>query len=316
MQNSTSEDEKRALIIGAASLDVIGRPLGMPELGTSNPARVRSAYGGVARNVAENLARLGQPASLISVVGKDHLGQQILAHTRAAGVDVSGCIQVSSHNTAAYLAVQDENGDLYFGLDDMRILQSLTSQYLRSLRKKFLQSSLVFTDANLTPSALRTVFSLGKYLNIPVCADATTTVLSERLKKFIPDIYMLTANRNEASALLENKIVVEDRSSALQAAREFIRMGVEVAVIQIAEGGVCYATSETSGHVPAVLTQIVDSTGAGDALTATIIFGLLNDLEIDEAVRLGVTAASLTMTHPTSIIPNLSLELLYDNLVI
>jgi len=64
------------------------------------------------------------------------------------------------------------------------------------------------------------------------------------------------------------------------------------------------------------LTKIVDSSGAGDALTATTIFGLLNDLGIDEAIRLGVTAASLTLTNPTTTLAELSLELLYGNLVI
>jgi pseudouridine kinase len=316
MRPTEIDQEKRLLVIGAASLDVIGRPQTFPEVGTSNPALVRTAYGGVARNVAENIARLGQPVSLISVVGRDHLGHQILKHTQSAGVDIHACLQVEDFNTAAYLAVQDENGDLYFGLDDMRIIKRLTPRYLHTQKKLFLQSNMIFTDANLSPAALRTLVTMSEKSGIPICADATTTSLSVRLKPFIANIFMLTANRHEAAALLDNQFSVDDQPSALRAAREFVKMGVKVAVVPIAEGGVCYAISEISGHIPAVLTKIVDSTGAGDALTATTIFGLLNDLEIDEAVRLGVTAASLTLAHPTSIIPELSLELLYQHLVI
>ena len=80
--------------------------------------------------------------------------------------------------------------------------------------------------------------------------------------------------------------------------------------------GVCYATSETSGHVPALRSSVIDPTGVGDALTATVIFGLLNDIPIDDAVRLGVTAASLTLQHRGTVLPDLSLEKLYDQLVI
>ena len=316
MQYSEINHEKRVLVIGASSLDVIGRPQGVLVAGTSNPAVVRTDYGGVARNVSENIARLGQPVSLITVVGKDRLGQQVLEHTQSAGVEIGACLQVGKCNTAAYLAVQDEKGDLYFGLDDMRILKRLTSRYLRSQEKIFQQSSLVFIDANLSSAAMSTIFTLAGQLGIPVCADATSTSLSGCLKPFLDKIYLLTANRYEASALLDEKFRVMDPPSGLRAAREFIKMGVEVAVIPIAEGGVCYATSETSGHVPAVLTKIVDSSGAGDALTATTIFGLLNDLGIDEAIRLGVTAASLTLTNPTTTLAELSLELLYGNLVI
>ena len=87
-------------------------------------------------------------------------------------------------------------------------------------------------------------------------------------------------------------------------------------VIALAAFGVCYATSETSGYIPAIRTEILDPTGAGDALTATVLFALLNDMPIDDAVRLGVSAASLTLRYPGSVVPDLSLEKLYDHLVI
>ncbi|MFN7036771.1 MAG: carbohydrate kinase family protein [Bellilinea sp.] len=316
MDMDSFHPDKRVLVIGAASLDVLGQPIGVPEPGTSNPAHVRTSFGGVARNVAEKLARLGQPVALVAAVGKDDLGSQLLSHTASAGVDVSHCLQVSDAGTAAYIAILDEKGNLYYGLDDMSILRHISSAYLRSLADLFSESALVFVDANLAPATLRTVFSLAKRHNIPVCADATSTPLAKRIGNHLPRLFLLNANRSEASALLDNRIEVNDMTSALAAAREFVRLGVEIAVIPIGEGGVCYATSQTSGHIPAVLTRIVDSIGAGDALTATTLFGILNDMDIDEAIRLGVTAASLTLTHTGAVVPNLSLELLYDRLII
>jgi pseudouridine kinase len=66
--------------------------------------------------------------------------------------------------------------------------------------------------------------------------------------------------------------------------------------------------------VPAVQTEIVDPTGAGDALTAAVLFARLNDIPLDEAVRLGASAAALTLRTTGSVVPDLSLELLYDQL--
>jgi pseudouridine kinase len=60
----------------------------------------------------------------------------------------------------------------------------------------------------------------------------------------------------------------------------------------------------------------VNTTGAGDALTAGVIFGLLNGVPLDEALRLGVSAATLTLRSRESVVPELSQELLYDELVI
>jgi pseudouridine kinase len=68
--------------------------------------------------------------------------------------------------------------------------------------------------------------------------------------------------------------------------------------------------------VPAIACDIVDQTGAGDALTAAVVFGLLNDLPIVEAVRLGTSAAALTLQSRETVRPDLSLEKLYDQLVI
>jgi len=78
--------------------------------------------------------------------------------------------------------------------------------------------------------------------------------------------------------------------------------------------GVCYATPDGSGHVPAVNTQVVDRTGAGDALTAGVVFGLINGFPVDEAVRLGAAAAALTLRHDNSVCQTMSLDCLYDAL--
>ena len=66
--------------------------------------------------------------------------------------------------------------------------------------------------------------------------------------------------------------------------------------------------------VPCAVLSI--GTGAGDAMTAALLFGLLNDIELDDAIRLGVSAASLTLRHPGSVYPELSLEGLYDQLLV
>jgi pseudouridine kinase len=82
----------------------------------------------------------------------------------------------------------------------------------------------------------------------------------------------------------------------------------------MAAAGVSYASAESSGHVRALQVEVVDPTGAGDALSAAVIFGLLNEIPLDESVRLGVSAAALTLRTRGSVAPELSLELLYEQL--
>lgn len=312
----TASSDKRLLVLGAATLDTVGRPFENLQPGTSVPGQVRPSFGGVARNVAENLARLGLPVSLISAVGDDPIGRQLLEYTAKIGVDTSACLRVGDYGTASYIALLGKEGDLRYGLDDMRILSCLSAEYIKSQAALFQSASLIFVDANLSTPALRAVFQLARRAKLPIFADATSVSLAPKLLPFLPRLTFLTANRLEATALLQGAVEVNDRFSALEAARTFVRMGVQIAIIALAEFGVCYATSETSGHVPAIRTRVIDPTGAGDAMTAAIIFGLTNGMDIDEAVRLGVSAASLTLSHPGSVSPQLSLESLYERLII
>ena len=60
----------------------------------------------------------------------------------------------------------------------------------------------------------------------------------------------------------------------------------------------------------------MDSTGTGDAVTAAIMFGLLNDLPVVEAIRLGAAAAAITLQTTETVVPDLSLDMLYDHLIV
>jgi pseudouridine kinase len=99
-------------------------------------------------------------------------------------------------------------------------------------------------------------------------------------------------------------------------ARTLVTLGVEIAVVTLGEAGLAYADSNGGGYINALNTQVVDTTGAGDAFTGAMIFGLMNDVPIDEAMRLGITAASLTLQTTETVVPNLSQELLYSHLVV
>ncbi len=302
------------LVLGAAGLDMVGRLEAELRPAASNPARIRSSYGGVARNVAENLARLGQPVRLITVLGNDRTGDEILAHTAAAGVEMSAVLRTDEYPTGSYMGIVDKGGKLQFAVDDMRLLEALTPQYLKEQEALFKASSMVFVDANLPVKSLRAAVSLARRAKIPICADTASSTLAERLVKFLPKFYLVTANSKEAGILTGLSFEAADRDAASEAARALVNQGVRIALVTLAEYGVVYATSETTGHIPAIRTPISDPTGAGDAMTAAVLFALLNDIELDDAIRLGVSAASLTLRHPGSVYPELSLEALYDQL--
>ncbi|MER3401423.1 MAG: ribokinase [Thermoflexus sp.] len=313
-QAEEGRGERPVLVIGAAGLDLKGYATGALRLGATNPGQVRRSVGGVARNIAENLARLGQPVFLISAVADDEAGCWVLERTRGAGVEISHVAVVPQGRTGTYLAVLDEQGNLVVAVDDMGILETITPRYLQDRRSLFEQAAMVVLDANLSPAALRSAIRLARRCGVPVAADPTSPTLAMRLRPFLPELFLVTPNAAEAEAL--TGLPASNIDEALFAARYLTALGVQVAIITMAEMGLVYAAGDLSGHIPALRTEIVDFTGAGDALTAAVIFALLHEIPVEEAVRLGVAAAALTLRSRETVSPELSLERLYEQLVI
>jgi pseudouridine kinase len=133
------------------------------------------------------------------------------------------------------------------------------------------------------------------------------------VRPHLDQIHLIVPNLQEAQILVG---AADETLDAQEMAMRLVEMGVEVAIITLAELGLYYATSDERGRVPALQRDIVDLTGAGDALIAAVIFAMLNDIPISEAVRIGISAAALTIQCPETVCPDLSLDRLYDELVI
>jgi pseudouridine kinase len=312
--NFSASPDLPVLVIGAAGVDVVGQVYDPLQSGTSTPAEIRFSFGGVARNVAENLARLGHPVRLITTVGSGYFGDQLLQQIANTGVDITYSIR-TDEPTSSYIAVLVQ-GEKQFALDDMRGISALTPAYLRRHYPVFKESALLFVDSNLPEATLKTIFYQARRARLPVVADPTSKILAPRLSPYLNQLVMITPNSSEAAVYCKQDFADADQSQAIDAAKYLVSRGVVLSIITLAEFGVVYATSETSGSIPAIHTEIEDPTGAGDALTAAVIFALLNDIPLDDAIRLGVSAASLTLRHRGAVTPDLSLENLYDQLVI
>lgn len=307
---------EQILVVGATLLDSRGKPDAGLAPGTSNPAQIRVTRGGTARNVAENLGRLGADVRLISAVGDDMTGHRLVSQTSESGVDTELVQILKGEHTGAYIAVLEENGSLSVALDDVRVLRHITPGYLDRQRSLFKEADMVMMDGSLTPDAMATVVRLcGKYSK-PLCADPSSARLAYKLRPFLDRFHLIVPNEWEAAELCEVDFDGHDPEASLDLARCLVGKGVANVVVTLANFGLDYATTSETGYIPANYAEMVDSTGTGDAVTAAIMFGMLNDLPAIEAIRLGAAAASLTLQTDETVVPDLSLDMLYDHLIV
>ena len=106
----------RLVVCGGALVDLTARPLSRAvrlARGDSTPGTLEQTFGGVGRNIAEAMGRMGAAPALFCTVGADAHGAALLAHAKAAGVDVSGAERAPlGAATSTYTCLLDGDGEV------------------------------------------------------------------------------------------------------------------------------------------------------------------------------------------------------------
>jgi pseudouridine kinase len=306
---------EHVLVVGGTLTDVKGKPLRGLAPGTSNPGRIQFSRGGTARNVAENLGRLGAEVVLISAIGADLIGESMIRRTADTGVDTSHVIVVPDATTGTYIALLDDDGSLAVALDDVTVMDQITPEYLQEREALFAEAKIILVDGSLNDSTLEAAFQLATEHRKPICADPSSARMAHRLRSYLSRLHLVVPNELEAAMLCDKDYEEYDPEASQEMALQLNRQGANIAVVTLRNFGLMYATDGEYGFIPPRFSEMVDSTGTGDALTAAILFGLVNEFKVTECMRLGAAAAGLTLQSEETVVPDLSLDLLYDHLV-
>jgi pseudouridine kinase len=291
--------------IGGAHIDRRGVLRAPAVIGTSNPAEVRLDFGGVARNVAHNLVRLGCAVTLVSRVGGDESGRSVMHHVADAGIDTSLFTVSETRGTASYTAILEPGGELVIGLADMDIYDELTPDLLAPALPRLREHALWFLECNLPAAAIAWLLEAAG--EIPVAVDAISIAKSRKLAPLLPRIPLLFCNTAQAVTIAA---MDDPCPSVANAARALHRAGARAGVVSSGARGIVVWCGDDVAAMPAVKATPRDVTGAGDALVAGTLFGLSQGLPLPEAARWGLAAAAITVASEFAAIPGLTRELL------
>jgi len=294
--------------IGGAHLDrhgVLREPL---ILGTSNPGRVHTAFGGVARNVAENLARLGLKTTLLSRVGDDEAGRHVLRHSTSLGIDTYLCTISPERPTASYTAIVEATGELVLGLADRDIYLEMEPAALSPALPVLRVQQHWFIDSNVPAPTIS--WLLEQAGGIPVAVDAISVALARGLGELLPRIPLLFANLAQAASIAQ----VPRFADAAEAAAALRTLGARAGVLTAGATGIAAWSAGAIESMPALPAEPRDVTGAGDALVAATLFGIVRGQSLPSAARLGLAAAAITVESRESAAPELTPELLAQRL--
>ena len=288
----------KVIVIGGANVDIKGRPDGPYLPRTSNPGRVTLSPGGVGRNIAENLARLGVEVSLITALGDDSNAALLRSACAAAGVDLA-LAHVTAEPTGTYLAVLDETGELLSAISDMRAMETLTPDHLEGARDRLAKADMLVADCNLSMACLSWLSRFALRENVRLLIEPVSVPKAKKLLDVPKPIFAITPNAQQVAALAGAE--GEEGVAKLHA------LGFSHIVMHRGAAGALASDGRGIVSVPAVpVPRISDVTGAGDAAVAGLVCGLLDGRPLAEAARLGQCAAAIKLGSAQSVATGLS----------
>lgn len=294
------------MVIGDAALDLaITATLPMQQQATSCPGGpVWFKPGGSARNVAHNLAQLGCATGFIGVFGDDAAGRRVRQATARAGVDLSAALVCPQEVTTHCVLVNDCDGENFCCVGEQSILRQLTPEYLQTQRHRLQRAALIIANTSLSEAALAEVFS--HCVSQPVFIDILATSQVERITPWLSRVHTLRPSREKASRL--SGLPFQSPDDAPRVADWFIQAGVRQIILSLAQQGTYYSNGLVNGWLQRKSVQVVNVTGAGDALTAGLAYGWLRAMPFVDSVRFSLGCAALTLTTLENNHPGLSPE--------
>jgi pseudouridine kinase len=287
----------RVVCVGNAALDRTFALAAPPQMGTSNPAQLRTGFGGVARNVAENLARLDVAVALVTQVGNDAGGRALRDDCLAHGIDVQGVMLSAAHPTPEYVAIIDMKSELVIGASAAGAIDALSVAQLGAAFDEDARTAWTFADCNLPAAVIAALLEDRRAGGPPLAIDAVSIAKTQRLPRDLGGLDLLFLNEDEARALLGR----DAKNDPVKLARAVRGRGAEAVVLTRGSRGVVVVDAGGPVEIAVPRATPVDVTGAGDALIAGTLFGLMAGEGLAEAVRTGTFVARLTIESAATV---------------
>ena len=298
--------ENYVTVIGGSNMDIQGfsnNPLVMYD---SNPGKVDISMGGVGRNIAENLSRLNVNTKLISAIGNDLYGNTILSECKNLNIDVNDCLVSDEYSTSIYVSILNNSKDMQLAISHMDIIEKLDESFIHSKHKSIDDSKAIVIDTNLSNEAID--FITRTYSHLPIFVDTVSTAKCLKIKDILDRFEGIKLNKYEAETL--SGIKIENLDDVKKSCEFFINKGIKNVFITLGGDGVYCANTDKAVHIPGVKINIINATGAGDAFMSGIMYGFMNDLDLEETAKFSVGASILALSHKNTINPNLSVDLI------
>lgn len=292
------------IVIGTAFVDIKGFPEGAYIPTGRNVGQVKYIHGGVARNVAEDIANMELRPIYVGIVDDTPLGKDVLEKLQRHKINTD-YVMVRPDGMGLWLAVFDSRGDVAGSIskrpDAYPIYEMLESRGDEIFRK----GDSVVLQVDLHKDVVKKALELAEKHGLKTCALVSNMSIAAERRDMLQRFDCFICNQQEAGLLFLDDYS-EKTPEEMQAilADRVARAKIPSMVVTMGDQGAVYADSDgNSGFCPPRKVQVKDTTGAGDAFCAGMSAGLTYGKTLAEAVEIGTMLAASVITSSENVCP-------------
>ncbi|MCT4619353.1 MAG: carbohydrate kinase family protein [Marinisporobacter sp.] len=300
--------EPYVLVFGASVVDIFGFSKSKYMPYNSTPGVVKMAFGGVSRNIAENMARVGVSTKFISILGNDQKGQRMLDHSKVIGYDMSDSLILEKGTTPTYMAILDEKGEMVSAIADMESISEMNTDFIDAKGYIIRNAAYTFLDAD-DPENLG--YILKKFEGkTKFVLDPISAAKAKNIRHLIKYFHTIKPNRHEAEVLAG--FPIKNDEDLKKAGEYFLNLGIKNICISLDEEGVYYANGQSRGKIKVNHVAVKNVTGAGDAFVAGLGYGYMNNLSLEETIKFAMAMSIVTISHEAANHPDLNEKMIQE----
>lgn len=292
--------------IGAIYVDIKGYPESRFVPTGRNAGEIKYFHGGVARNVAEDVAILGEKSVFVSLTDGTGVGSDVVKHLDDVKVNTD-YIKFSLDGMGTWMAIFNNEGDLFASISKRPKLDALYNILDEHGEQIFKRADSVLLEMDIDEEIVAKVMQLAEKHKVKVYGVISNMTIGMERLKYIKKTDCFICNRLEAGIFFGKEVSGLAPKEMLELLKTGIKiLGMKAMVVTLdAEGSVFANTKGEAGFCPSLPIEVVDTTGAGDAFFSGTAVGLTRNLSFAEACKLGTRAAASVLTTNENVIRSL-----------
>lgn len=293
---------KEVIVIGTVYVDIKGYPMGNYIPTGRNVGRVEKFHGGVGRNIAEDIANIGERVAMVGLVDKGSIGAEVIEHLKQQGVNTVA-LRAVDNGMGTWLAVFDEYGQISANISQRPNLLPIVDVLDDCGDDLFANAGGVLLEMDVDAPIVEKTFALAEKHGVDVYAVISNINIAMERFEYIQKCKCFVCNRQEASVFFGVDVEKKTKQEMLALLKaEITKKNINSMIVTMDEEGAVFASLHgEEGTCDAIKVNVIDTTGAGDSFFASSCLAMSQGESMKEACAFGAQIAARVISYKDNV---------------